>query len=360
MNNGKGAGETNMRSKINIKDVARIAGVSPMTVSRVINGDDCVSQAKRLQVTKAIRESGYQPNQLAKGLRENNSRMIGILVPNIMDEYYERLVFVVQSKLLLHRYLCLICYTNGDRELELNHLKMLNSIQISGLIRISGSDNLDLPVKKLPRVYIDRDDSEVPEGQLCVHIHNDNFNIGKIAAEALIAAGCRHIAINYLAENCYAHKVRCLGFEHAYQQAGIKHSDVEYIIAPGTSPRSDSLVVQKYLMEHTEVDGLFCATDKLALGAQLAIRNLNIQVPEALKLVGAGDFLRDVVSGPSLSSVRLVVSDTADIIVEELLSMMETGKPLNTETLCMPVQLMKRDSLGYTAPENDREEKQSE
>ena len=79
-------------------------------------------------------------------------------------------------------------------------------------------------------------------------------------------------------------------------------------------------------------------------GAQLAIRNLNIQVPETLKLVGAGDFLRDVVSGPSLSSVRLVVSDTADIIVEELLSMMETGKPLNTETLCMPVQL---DEAGF-------------
>ena len=147
-----------MKTQVSIKEIARICGVSVATVSRIINQNGRYSEETEKRVRKVIKELNYQPNQIAKGLRTSRTDIIGIIVPDITNEYFAALILAFQKKLFQGGYSCVIFNTDGSREIERQCLNNLAALNISGIISVNGYLDLNELLKRdMPVVYIDKD-----------------------------------------------------------------------------------------------------------------------------------------------------------------------------------------------------------
>ena len=143
---------------MNIKEVACLAGVSPATVSRVLNGSKNVRKSTRRKVLQAIEESGYRPNQVARGLRLRRFQSIGLVVPDITNEFFATIARSIEDVLHEHNYNLFLCNTREDGEEERRYIKALLDKFVDGIIFVSGGfeENLDLFQGDIPVVAIDR------------------------------------------------------------------------------------------------------------------------------------------------------------------------------------------------------------
>ena len=144
--------------RVSIIDVAKKAGVSIATVSRVINRNGGYSKETEERVRKTIEECGFTPNVNAIGLRTNRSNSIGVIVPDITNEFFARIIRELDASLLSRRYSLLVCNSNEDYMLENMHIKGLAEKHVDGIIYISGQNEIKKmnEIKNLPIVYIDR------------------------------------------------------------------------------------------------------------------------------------------------------------------------------------------------------------
>ena len=145
-------------AKLSIVDVAKRAGVSTATVSRVINHNGGYSRETEEKVRRTIEECGFTPNANAIGLRTNKSRCIGVIVPDVTNEFFAKIIQELDFYLLKHGYSLLICNSNEDYELENMHIKGLIEKHIDGIVYISGQNEIKNinEIKHIPVVYIDR------------------------------------------------------------------------------------------------------------------------------------------------------------------------------------------------------------
>ena len=144
--------------KVSIIDVAQKAGVSTATVSRVINKNGGYSKKTEEKVMQTIRECGFTPNSNAVSLRTNRSHCVGVIVPDITNEFFAKIVHELDIFFLKHRYSLLICDSNEDYKLENMHIRNLLQKNVDGIVYISGQDEIKNigNVKNVPVVYIDR------------------------------------------------------------------------------------------------------------------------------------------------------------------------------------------------------------
>ena len=141
-----------------IRDVARIAGVSPSTVSRVMNGTANVEEDKRQKVLAAIQETGFKPNELARALFKQSSKIIGVIVPNIENPFFNELAKAVEEEAYINGYKILLCNSNNNTEKELMNIQMLNQMKADGIIILTYSDKTGQAIAscQLPVVVVDR------------------------------------------------------------------------------------------------------------------------------------------------------------------------------------------------------------
>ena len=118
-----------------IREVARIAGVSPSTVSRVMNGTANVEENKREKVLRAIEETGFKPNELARALYKKSSRIIGIIVPNIENAFFGELARAAEEEAYRNGYKVLLCNSNNNTEKELLNIHILDQMKADGIIK---------------------------------------------------------------------------------------------------------------------------------------------------------------------------------------------------------------------------------
>ena len=175
-----------------IKDIARLAGVSTATVSRVINQNGRFSKETEARVRRIIRENEYVPNMSAKGLRTSRTCVVGIIVPDITNPHFASLVLKLEINLFQRGYSCLICNTNESEKLERKHIQSLSAQNVSAIVLISGTRNYS-ELDTLPVIYVDRPSrSQKNSG---VIIESDNEQGGYLATKELLDAGCRRIVI---------------------------------------------------------------------------------------------------------------------------------------------------------------------
>lgn len=165
-----------------IKDIARLAGVSTATVSRVINQNGRFSKETEARVRRIIRENEYVPNMSAKGLRTSRTYVVGIIVPDITNPHFSSLVLKLEINLFQRGYSCLICNTNESEKLERKHIQSLSAQNVSAIVLISGTRNYS-ELDTLPVIYVDRPSrSQKSSG---VIIESDNEQGGYLATKEL-------------------------------------------------------------------------------------------------------------------------------------------------------------------------------
>lgn len=332
-------GGDNLQKNISMKEIAALAGVSASTVSRVINQNGRFSADTEERVLDIIEKYNYTPNMSAKGLRTSRSSFVGIIVPDITNSHFANLVLELEKAMFEEGYSCMICNTNESASLEDQHVKALIAQNVSGIF-ITGTHTYD-NVQNIPFIYLDRR----PRGYHgnVYMIESDNAMGGYLATKELLDKGCKHLAILSAPNVDYNQFARLEGFKKAIREYGLSRKNYEVIDTEDTLMNTSEKAVVTAINDGVRFDGLMCATDTMAAGANVGLRKCGISVPDDVLLTGYDDSPIAEVAGPGLTSVKQNVDDMAKTAVKLLMKMLDGEEP-DDMIYSVPVSLTTRDS----------------
>lgn len=329
--------------KYSIKDIARLSGVSVPTVSRIINQTGRYSAETEAKVLRVIDETGYQPSMFAKGMRTNSSQSIGVVVPDITNEFFASITLSIQNSLCEMGYTTVICNTNEQPSMQRKQLAMLRRSHVSGIIFISGEEISDEDLNDgIPKVFVDR----VPwnsETLGAVTIEVDNFQGGRIAAETLLNTGCRRIVALFDGRGLSTQVARYAGFLRAYQDHGMDFPPELYFPVPRVSFQEGYRAIRTLLDRGEKFDGVFCYADALACGAIRALTEAGISVPQQVSVIGYDNITAASWCMPALTTVEQPL-DKMGCLAAELILRMSRNEVLDQRRYILSVQLIKRES----------------
>lgn len=325
------AWEKNM-DKITINDVAKHAGVSVTTVSRVLNNRGYISEATREKVQSSINELGFIPNELARSFFTSSSNLIGLIIPTTANPFFGELTFHIEKQLSKAGYKLFICNSINESANEKEYLRMLQENRVDGII--VGSHNLNIAeYDKLPlkAVSVER----VLNDSIPI-IQCDNYQGGRIATQTLIQAGCQNILclsgdfkLNAPANSRYTAHMDCMK-EHGL------HPHIESI--PFTLPNEEKIIrVSQILDSAGVIDGVFAGDDILASIVYNYALQHQIAIPANLKIIGFDGTEAMHTIFPALTTIQQPIELLAEKSVKLLLALIQNQPVAPVTTL--PVDL---------------------
>ncbi|QRN84553.1 LacI family DNA-binding transcriptional regulator (plasmid) [Chloroflexota bacterium] len=329
--------------KITLEEIAHMAGVSIATVSRVINQNGRFSKETEKRVNEIIAKYNYRPNQMARGLRKNRGKVVGIIVPDVTNEFFAKMALEMQNRLLNEDYMAIICNTNESGDIERAHLSMLKSMLVSGLIYITHESIDTNHTLIVPTIYIDREPLCISSQEENVFIESENTEGGRQAVRHLVDQGCRRIALVCLEGQISSHHNRCEGYKRGLRESGISVDESLIYCTKAVTYEDGFEVTDELLREHPDVDGIFYTADILALGALQYCLKRNVNVPEDLKIIGFDDIAACTRSIPQLTTIHQSVDMIAELAVKNLVSMMD-GNPVEKSYIKFPINVVVRGS----------------
>ncbi|MGF7141829.1 LacI family transcriptional regulator [Anaerotaenia torta] len=334
-----------MKNKISIKGISELAGVSIATVSRIINENGRYSKETEERVKKIIEEYDYIPDMVAKGLRTKKMTNIGIIVPEITNEFFVKLAYEIEINLFRSGYSSFICNTNEDVEMEQKRLQMMRMQNVSGLIYISGgSSGVTEYIQDIPTVFIDRTPPVIndTDNQFII-IESDNVQGGYLATRELLDKGCRKIIMLTDYRRLSSQKARIEGYEKAHRESGIAVNPDYVINLDKMNFETAFAAVSKLLEEGVPFDGIFATTDWLALGSYAALNKKGIKIPREVKIVGYDDISVSEFNALPITTIHQQIDVIGKTAVDYMLQLLKDN-PIEEKKLCVPVYLVKRQS----------------
>jgi LacI family transcriptional regulator len=312
-----------------IIEVAKRAGVSIATVSRVVNKKGYVSDTTKEAVNIAIKELNFVPNEMARGMLRKRSKTIALIVQNITNPFFAVLTQYIQEELSKRGYLLMLCNSFQDNGQEIAYLDMLRNAQVDGIILASDAPIQDLITEELPIVSFDRHFSLTP----C--ITSENYVGGEMAAKRLIQKGCKVIA--FIGDDAHSHKG---GFhsEVTRRQAGFsayasKHPKIGCFIKEYPKTQDESLIDKEIqaLLQLPHLDGIFAISDVLATKVIRHIKKSGKRVPEDIKVIGFDGVTSQLNTGPVLTSIVQHIEQIAVSLIETVLKKRSSKQNLSTQ-----------------------------
>lgn len=305
-------------TQVQIKDVARRAGVSSATVSRVLNAGNGVSEERRARVLEAVVELGYQPNRVARNLRRKRTDIIGVVVSDIENPHFTRAVRVIEDAAFARGYRVLLCNTDETPAKQASYLEMLAAERVRGAIVVP-ADPADATISLLldmdiPIVAFDR---EVTDGRADA-VTADNVTAGLRATEFLLERG--HTEIGFIAGRLEIQTgaERKHGYELAMVARGLEpHS------APGFFRMHEARTATARLLdERPSTTAIVVGNNLMTVGALSALRARDTSVPHDVSLVQLDDpFWGELVEPPLTSysqPVRTMAQNAIDLLLERI------------------------------------------
>lgn len=319
-----------------MKDVALSAGVSLITVSRVINSPEIVSEATRLKVEKAMEELDFLPNYAAKALAQNNTRTINLYIPRnigISDPFIMHLISGVAEELSNVNYLFMI-----KRDLEFNH--RCDGVIVMGL-DLSEENEFTSKIK-VPFVLFGKNDLNID----CVDVDNE---LGALMmTEKIIENG--HRKIGFLMRDTmqrYAHE-RFEGYRRALKKHGIAYD--KNLVRYADNSEQDGYTNSYDLLTSEKPSAIFCSVDLLAIGAFRAAEKLRLKIPGDISIAGFDGLIFDLIPKVPLTTVRQPVYETGRALAARLLERLK-NPDLPYEKKYLEPELKWRESVG---PNNNK------
>ncbi|MEZ4706639.1 MAG: LacI family DNA-binding transcriptional regulator [Caldilineaceae bacterium] len=289
---------------VTMRDVARMAGVSIKTVSRVVNEQGEIAVATRQRVIDAINELGYRPNRLARALITQRTHTVGLVIPDITNPFFPEVARGVQDLAQEYGYNVFICNTDGGAAATQQALYSLAEQGADGVIVFPAAlsdDSLgEFADTFRPVVTINHFLEHLNVASVLVR----NYDGAQIAVEYLLNAG--HVAIGIIAAD-YPHRTtprRVLAYMEALQKRGLPVRR-EWIAAGPTTLDGGYLLTHKLLAQYPEITAIFAYNDLMAAGAIGACKELGRRVPEECAIVGFDDIQLATVTTPTLTTMRV-------------------------------------------------------
>lgn len=300
-----------------IYDIAKEAGVSASTVSRVINGKPGIKEATRRRVQKLLDENGYIPNAAARGLVKQASRFIGILIEDIRVSHHTESAYVIEQEMTGCGYTCITFSTGAGPEEKAKYIEILEQRQVEGVILI-GSMFGTKPVEDTIRRHL----SKIP-----VVLVNGTLDLPNVYSILVDEERGTAECVRSLAEKGYKqllymmdvptpsneHKLE--GFRTGMMKLGIGDANRRVVYAPGSGISPYDAIQRGYemtsvlLQEKYEVDAILCATDLLAIGCMRQLQEQGIDIPGQIAVMGVDNTLYGQLTNPSLSTLDNKMSE---------------------------------------------------
>jgi len=306
-----------------IKDVARLAGVSVATVSRVINQKDSVNPETTERVMKAVEQLQYEPNAVARGLAGKKMGIIALILPDILNPFFPALARGVED--VAHKKGLTVILGNSD-DLGLKescYIKVLKKKYVDGFIFASNTireeDVEALKNDGIPIVLLDRG----LDNGTCPVIRCNNRYGAKLAVYHLIQQGCQRIAHIYGPQEFITARERLLGYEEAVR--GLMGYSPSLMVPGNFDIASGRQAVEQLLDRHLDIDGIFAGNDLMAIGALKALHERGIGVPEQIKVCGFDGIGLTEITEPELTTVAQPVYEMGQLAAQILFNEIESG-----------------------------------
>lgn len=334
--------------KTTIEDVARLAGVSITTVSRVLNDNYPVHAKTKAKVMEAMEELEYSPNSLARGLIQKRTNTVGILVPSITNLFFPEVVNGIQDTLDAKGYSVMLCDTSGDAAREQTHVRILMERRVDGIISIDPrTENIPRYEKisrSLPTVLI----NGYNEGINCHFVLNDQKAGAVDAMRYFISLGHRRIGFIRGAKS-YSYDLKEEVYRAVLQEQGVEVDERNVIrMEKGNSIQTMDLAreaVAKRLASSDRPTALFACNDWMAVGALYAAQTLGISVPESLSVIGYDNIVISEMTMPKLTTVDQNMQKLGRVTAERLCSIMN-GDSCPPGKIYIENTLVQRESCG--------------
>lgn len=328
-----------------MKDVARVAGVSTSTVSHVINGDRFVSEAVREKVLQAVKQLNYAPSALARSLKINQTRTIGMLLTASSNPFYAEVVRGVERSCYERGYSLILCNTEGDPERMSRSLETLLQKRVDGLLLMCSESSALSPdimgrYPSLPTVMMDWAPFEGCGGV----IKDNSLQGGEIATRYLITQGYRRIAcITGPLDKTTAHN-RLEGYRKAMDDAGLPRPSF-YEVSGDFEFASGYQAMQQLLRLELPPEAVFACNDAMAVGVYRALHQAGLSIPEDVAVMGYDDIELARYLSPPLTTIQQPKDELGELAIDTLLyRMTDPYSPPNVLTLTP--ELAVRESVG--------------
>jgi len=325
-----------------ILQVAKKAGVSPTTVSHVINKTRFVSEEVIERVQAAMDELGYQPNALARSLRRGETHTLGLILPDSANPFFAEIGRSIEVEAFQYGYSVILCNAEGDAQKEMLYTDVLSKKQVDGMIFVATGEESDsvqiLLRQRLPLVLVDR---QLP-GVEADSVLTDNRQGGVLAANHLAGAGHRSFGCVTGPSFLTPSAERVTGFLDTLGQAGFPPSEVKQVRGD-FHPKSGYEGGLELLAGAMRPTAVFCCNDMMAIGLYRAADELGLRIPEDVAVVGFDDIDLSSYLTPPLTSVSQPKTEIGRAAIQLLLNRIR-NRELPAQRVILDTHLVVRKS----------------
>lgn len=337
---------------VRMKDIAKDLGLSVVTISKVLRNHPDIAGETRERVLQRVKELDYQPNLMARSLVTGRSYLIGLVVPSLLHSFFAEVAVALSAEVEKRGYSLLLAASDEQPEVEQMEIRQMLARHLDALViatcagEARGLDRLER--SKAAYVLIDRS----VDGAVGNFVGTDDYAIGRMATEHLIAQGCRRIA-HIRGSRVRTAEERLRGYRDALEAHGLEFrperlAESERVDSDATRHGAEAM---RRLLDATRrpeerPDGLFCFNDPLAIGAMQAALEAGLRIPQDLAVIGSGNLYFDDLLHVPLSSIDQNSAEigrrTAAIVLECIESKVV---PAPTQVILQPTLIARASSL---------------
>ena len=326
-----------------IKDVAKKAGVSISTVSRVINDSKPVTNEVKQRVLDVIKETGYVPNPLARSLVTKKSQLIGVIVPEVTDTFAAEVLNGIEEISKMYDYDILLANTYSEKDLEVKNINLLRAKQVEGIVMIRWDIDKDvvglLEDSGIPAVYISKTTRDFD----IYNVSINNNSAVKDMTNFLLDRGHKKIVLLNTTFQTNLADERLTGYRDAIVGRGLKVNE-GFIKSCGPTFDDGYMAVKEMLESKVDVDAIFATSDEVAIGAINACFDLGYKVPEDISVVGFYDIEFSKMCRPKLTTVKQPLYDMGAFAIRMIIKMVK-GIEIDEKKVELPYTISDRDSV---------------
>ncbi|RLD19835.1 MAG: LacI family transcriptional regulator [Bacteroidetes bacterium] len=332
------------KHRVTIKDIARILNISPSTVSYALNDHPNINPNTKKSIKDLAKELNYKPNKVALSLLQNESKIIGLIIPEIIHHFFSTVISGIEQVANKAGYHVMICQSNESYEREVENVQALLSSNIDGFI-ISMSKNThkndhfkNIENIGVPIVFFDRPS----EGIFADRVIVDDFNGAFQAVKHLIENGSKYIVHLAGPQHLKIGENRKLGYIKAHEHFNMKVSE-DYIKVCDTYDQANEFIPE-LIKKHPEIDGIFAVNDLTAIGSIKALKKINKKVPDDIAVCGFTNSFVSRMTDFELSTVDQKGFEMGQVAVKLLLDRMRSEEKYDPVTKVLKTELLIRDS----------------
>lgn len=332
-----------------LKQIAETLGISITTVSKALKNYPDVSKKTRNAVLELASSLNYTPNSFAVNLRTKESKTIGLIIPEVVHHFFSNVINGIIAEAEKNGYLVIILQSNESLELEKKQVELLINKRVDGIIiSLSNESNDDDHLKEIikreiPFVQFDKISKLINSSKVIINDQKAAFN----GVEHLIQKGCRKIAHIRGPVNPQNAIDRFLGYKKALEKNNIPFDSKLVYTCKNVTFEEGKEFASQIIKDHPDIDGIFVITDLVAVGVLAYFNEINIKIPQQIKIIGFSNWFMSQVITPKLSTVDQpsyeMGTQSFKLLLEEI-NLKKEFLPFVPKTIEMETSIIERES----------------